>query len=68
MHEMSTITTDDPVAWCVLTLSLYASLSLCMSVCYAAGPCKTAERIEVLFGTETPGVTRKVVSDPGSQM
>jgi len=47
MHEMRTIVTNVPVAWCV-----------CKSVCLPATclcSAKTAERIEVLFGLETPG-------------
>jgi len=43
MHDMRTIATDDPVAWCV-----------CQSVCNALlRPAKTAKRIEVLFVIET---------------
>jgi len=38
MHERRTIAIDDPVA---------------RRVCHVPAPCKTAERIEVLFGTET---------------
>jgi len=50
IHTVRTIATNKPVAWCV-----------CKSVCSSpfslsrgCRPAKTAERIEVLFGSETP--------------
>jgi len=39
---MRTVVADNPVAWCASP-----------SVCHSAALCKTAERIEVLFGAET---------------
>jgi len=47
---MRTIATDDPAA-------RYVGLS----VCHAAAPCNTAERIEVLFEVETLGPKERCV-------
>jgi len=41
---------------------ILASVSLCLS---QGRLCKTAERIEVLFGVETPGDPRNIVVDIG---
>jgi len=46
MHEMRTIAADKPVAWWVCQ-------SFCLYVAHL-NPAKTAERIQILFGVETP--------------
>jgi len=47
MHEMRTVTIDDPVAWCV-------SVSLSVTRLHRA---KTAGRIEVKLGVNTPAMS-----------
>jgi len=44
MHKMRTIAIDDP------GVCQYVNLS----VCHTGGLCKTAKRIDVLFGMEAP--------------
>jgi len=48
---MRTIAIDDP--------------GVCQSVCYVGELCKTTERIDILFGVETPRDPRNIVLDGG---
>jgi len=56
-HEMRTIVTNNP--------GVCQSVGLCLFVTRAECT-KTAERIDVLFGVETPRYPRNIVSDESS--